>query len=46
MPIPIQDRSPFDLPRIIQDELAYDAPELAIIAYQCEFTEPGPVECI
>ena len=32
MPIPTQDRSPFDLPRIIQDELAYDAPELAIIA--------------
>ena len=32
MHIPTQDRSPFDLPRIIQDELAYDAPELAIIA--------------
>ena len=32
MPIPTQDRSPFDLPRIIQDELVYDAPDLTIIA--------------
>ena len=32
MPIPTQDRSSFDLPRIIQVELTDDAPELAINA--------------